>query len=158
MTDDNVQSMIDALRISEADLTNQLKDLADSVRQAESKLDKTRSAIASLQMLLDDDPIVFSGLTDAVRAVLKKQTKPLAPTEVRDELKLLGYNLAQHRNEKASIHSVLKRLAESPSKDVRTRESKDGTRYYWAGEPDPLVIKAKPLSAQDKEAARQALM
>jgi hypothetical protein len=48
---------------------------------------------------------------------------------IRDSLAVSGYNLEQHSNPLASIHGVLKRLAERG--DVEQLEAEGKTRYRW---------------------------
>lgn len=129
--DANVQAMIDALTAEDAAIDETMQLLA-------AKRERIKAALAPLRTLLEPlEPEFDGGLAEACRQVLKKSSKPMSPLEVRDGLKTLGYDLNKHKNEMASIHSVLKRMAESKeSKDVKKHDLKDGTRYSWAGEPD----------------------
>jgi hypothetical protein len=72
----------------------------------------------------------------------------MTPVELRDELKAIGYDLAKHTNALASIHSVLKRLAESEAKEVKMHEHKEGARYSWivqADSPAPAKLKLRSI-------------
>lgn len=65
-----------------------------------------------------DDTIVVQGvdnmeLADAIREVLKVSEQYRTPRGIRDSLRASEYDLTQHPNALASIHGVLKRLAES---------------------------------------------
>jgi hypothetical protein len=66
-------------------------------------------------------------LADACRAVLKTTMTSMTPKEVRDGIKRLGYDLSGKSNAMASIHSVLKRLAESGN------VHREGSQYLWTG-------------------------
>lgn len=130
----DVQKMIALLKADE-------DALAEMIAQAENRLARARAARLALEALDGpDEPVEFEGkLADACREVLKRAGgKALLPTEVRDQFKVIGYDASIHKNAMASVHSVLKRLA-APGKDVRRKESKDGTRYFWATSVGPLT-------------------
>jgi hypothetical protein len=125
----------DALRKLIADLTSEEEGLVEMAGHVEAKLAKVRAAKIALTVLDSDDsePAKFEGkLAEACRAVLKNSMTSLSPTEVRDQLSAIGYDLSKHTNHLASIHSVLRRLA-AAKKDVSSKEAKDGsgTRYFW---------------------------
>jgi hypothetical protein len=69
-------------------------------------------------------------LTDACREILKKNDKHMTPIEIRSALEGGGYDLTQHANALASIHGVLKRLAESGEVESITHDIR-GTMYRW---------------------------
>jgi hypothetical protein len=124
-----------AIRKMIADLASEEDNLLETAKYVEAKLDQVRAARAALAALESDPPVKFEGkLSEACRAVLKQSAKSLSPTEVRDHLIAIGYDLGQHTNPMASIHSVLKRLAEA-KKDVGAKDTKDGSaRYFWTGD------------------------
>lgn len=128
MDTDQTRRMIEALAAEEA-------ALVDAVKKADVRLAQVRAALAALLVLEGDEPVQFEGkLADACRVVLKKHAgASLSPLQVRDELKVIGYDISKdnHSNIMASIHSVLKRLKESG--EVESKEAKDGsgTRYRW---------------------------
>lgn len=133
-----------------AELDQRERDLLDNRKKIDEELSKVRAARAALQSLESDEPVEFDGpLADAVRVVLKKNvdTRSLAPTDVRDEVKTLGFDFGKlkHDNPMAAIHGVLKRLLESG--EARPKKMKDGsTRYVWNGprEAGPVL----PVSYQ----------
>lgn len=55
--------------------------------------------------------IVNEGITDAIKRAFTLDHL-LTPTEVRDQLEIMGFDLSKHSNPMATIHSVLKRLNE----------------------------------------------
>jgi hypothetical protein len=69
------------------------------------------------------------GLANACREILKANEQYRTARGIRDSLAVSGYNLEQHSNPLASIHGVLKRLAESG--EVEQREAEGKTRYRW---------------------------
>lgn len=86
-----------------------------------------------------------SGLTDAIRIVLKKATESLTTAQVRDRLIQLGFDFAFYStNPLASISTTLRRMKDE---DVETRITGDGVATYrWIGPLGPSLlqkIKAK---------------
>lgn len=67
-------------------------------------------------------------LADACREVLKQANKHMTPIEIRNTLEIVGYNLKQHSNPLASIHGVLKRMADSGEVEQLTHDVL-GTMY-----------------------------
>jgi hypothetical protein len=53
------------------------------------------------------------GMTDCVRALLKKATEPLTASEIRESLEAIGFDMNSYSNPLATIHTVLRRLTES---------------------------------------------
>ena len=54
------------------------------------------------------------GLTEAIRWVFRQpQLVPLTPTQVRDELAKMGYDLEKYAHEMPPIHNTLKRMKEA---------------------------------------------
>ena len=90
-------------------------EAADEARRAALReMVKAQAAIRAIYALATDEPLEFSGtLADACRQVYRTSTEPMTPVEARNAIVALGYNLTQHKNPLASIHSVLKRLAKS---------------------------------------------
>jgi hypothetical protein len=128
-------------RESLTELRREYERVLEERRQRDIRLSQLQTAINALVALDTDEPITFAGtLTDACRAALKNAGRPLAPMQVRDIIVALGYDLSQHKsNPLASIHSVLKRLAESGDVEQLTTHTttasgtKDETLYFWTG-------------------------
>jgi hypothetical protein len=53
------------------------------------------------------------GMTDCVRAILKKAAEPLTASEIRESLEAVGFDMKSYSNPLATIHTVLRRLGES---------------------------------------------
>jgi hypothetical protein len=71
-----------------------------------------------------------TGLTDAVREVLKSDNYYFSPVEIRDSLKAKNYDIGKYKNPLASIHTILKRLTYQKQVVEGTREGR--TTYRWA--------------------------
>jgi hypothetical protein len=66
-------------------------------------------------------------ISDVTRQIFQAASKPLAPTEVKQQLLNMGKDLSGQKNLMASIHSLLKRLVASG--DIETRDN--GLTYQW---------------------------
>ena len=121
-------------------LTAEDESLVATIRKAMHRREKIQSILLLLATLDGDPPPKkFDGkLADAIRAVLKQNAdRTMSPTEVRDAVKVLGYEHPDEGNLMPAIHGVLKRLHESG--DARTKTGKDGgTRYQWRGDRESV--------------------
>jgi hypothetical protein len=95
---------------------------------------KMENVIAALSAVTaqDEEAMQTSGLTDAIRSVLRMAPEGLSPTEVRSRLEASGFNFStRYTNLMANIHIVLRRLEQSGEATVITTENASGKRYYW---------------------------
>ncbi|HLL74820.1 MAG TPA: hypothetical protein VK421_06105 [Pyrinomonadaceae bacterium] len=97
-------------------------------------------------------PLIYSlmsplptNLADACREVLRQVKKYMTPIEIRNTLAASGYDLSQHNNPLASIHGILKRLAESGEVEALTHDLK-GTMYSWKSTGGVRVPGSTPSS------------
>lgn len=70
------------------------------------------------------------GFTDSVRNVLRNVPQALTAKQVRDLLRGAGFDLSSYTNPLASIHTILKRLAERG--EVEVSESNGEVHYRWS--------------------------
>jgi len=68
-----------------------------------------------------------TGMTGSIREILKKSPEPLTASEIRDGLEKLGFDMKSYSNPLATIHTVLRRLAEA--EEVETTHASPGKRY-----------------------------
>ena len=111
----------------------------ESLGQQRQDIDKRLSdlaqTISTLSRLCGLTPTVPWGLTDACRVVLRSGL-PMTPTDVRDRLLSIGFDLSKYSNELAGIHTVLKRLNESGE-----------LRYMVGGPSQGAYLWNKPVRA-----------
>ena len=127
MTDKAIDEAIAALDAQET-------SILDEFPRLEVRLSQIRTAKAALLALKNEEPAEFDGsLADACRLVLQSiGRKSLHPTEVRDAVRALGYDITKHDNQMAAVHSVLKRLKESGEVDTKElRQTPGQKRYFW---------------------------
>jgi hypothetical protein len=79
-------------------------------REIDERLAQLAQTIGTLNRLCGFASTVQWGLTDACRVVLKGARRPMTPTDVRDRLDAIGFDLSKYTNSLAAIHTVLKRL------------------------------------------------
>ena len=122
---------LDELRVNRDELEAQLNEVSSQIVQLEQ-------LVTSLQPMASEVPqeaaIIVEGvadleLADAIREVLKQSDQYRTPRGVRDSLRSSSYDLDQHTNPLASVHSVLKRLVSS--REAEQLESKGKTYYRW---------------------------
>jgi hypothetical protein len=75
-----------------------------------------------------DSEMVAGGMTDCVRAILKKAAEPLTASEIRESLESVGFDMNSYSNPLATIHTVLRRLTESGEVET-THEMFDSKKF-----------------------------
>ena len=86
--------------------------LGEERRAIDKRLADVAQTIGTLSRLIGLVPTVPLGLTDGCRLVLRSGV-PMTPTEVREQLAVIGLDLAKYASDMAAIHTVLKRLNEA---------------------------------------------
>jgi hypothetical protein len=104
-TDDYRRALATAIREYET-LGQQRQDI-------DKRLAEVIQTIGTLSRLCGLVPTVPIGLTDACRLVVRGAGVPVTPTEVRQRLQAIGFDLSKYQNDLAAIHTILKRLNES---------------------------------------------
>lgn len=123
--------------------------LGEQRRDIDKRLSQLAQTIGTLSRLLGYVPTVPLGLTDACRLVTRAGV-PMTPTEVRDRLQGMGFDLSGYASELSAIHTVLKRLNESGELRIVPRPSgKDA--YLWQ-----RPVKAIAISEDVAEYLRQS--
>jgi hypothetical protein len=94
-----------------------------------------RQTIAALSRMLDEEFVEEDamGLTDAIRTVFRDKlgSGTLIPTEVRDYLVTIGYDITKYGNVMASVHSVINRLLDKGEIAVAGTRADNKTAYKW---------------------------
>jgi hypothetical protein len=119
----------------------ELQTLVAKRTEIEERIQRLEAATRGILSLTDDenellayrarvDAIVGpAGFTDAIRRVLRSSKEALTPAEVKEKLGSIGFSLTGYSNPSASVHTTLKRLANSP--DVKPVPKAGGTAYKW---------------------------
>ena len=122
MTTDDYRRALDAAVREYESLGQQRQDI-------DKRLAELAQTISTLSRLCGLTPTVPWGLTDACRVVLRSGL-PMTPTDVRDRLLSIGFDLSKYSNELAGIHTVLKRLNESGELRFLVGGPRQGA-YLW---------------------------
>jgi hypothetical protein len=103
--------------------------LGEERRSIDTRLAQLAQTIGTLSRLVGHVPSVPMGITDAIRLVTRAGV-PMTPTDVRDRLQGIGFDLTGYASELSAIHTVLKRLNESGElRIVPQPNGKDA--YLW---------------------------
>ena len=87
--------------------------LGEERRRIDARLSQLTETISTLSRLVGLRPTVPFGLTDAVRLIYRNAGIPLSPTQARERLKAIGFDLSIYSNDMAALHTVLRRLNEA---------------------------------------------
>jgi hypothetical protein len=101
-------------------------------------------------------PTVPLGLTDAIRLVMRTGV-PLTPTEVRERLQGIGFDLGKYANDLAAVHTILKRL--NSSGELRFVPRAPGKHQYTLNRPTTPVVLGPDVAAfmRDAQLEREAM-
>ncbi|MGA2905231.1 MAG: hypothetical protein ABSD98_15485 [Candidatus Korobacteraceae bacterium] len=105
----------------------------------EIEIAKQQQRISALAVLSGEEEKTFEsmalGLTAACRAAFRAAgPRGLMPTELRDSLRRMGFQVDKYSNAMASIHAVIKRLeakGEIRNRIHDKREGVDSSVYQW---------------------------
>ena len=122
MTDEDYRSALNAA-------VAEYEHLGGERRRIDARLSQLAQTITTLSRLLGLSPTVPWGLTDALRMVYRNAGVPLSPTEARDRLRAIGFDLSAYSSEMAAIHTVLRRLNES--RELRAMATPGRQLYAW---------------------------
>lgn len=126
----------DLLRKGYAELETALQQ--EEVAEKELALCQTRVAklsqkIIQLAIASDDktliDAVRETGLTDALRSVLKAADKHLTAPEIRTRLEQIGYDVSVYQNFLATLYLTLQRLQKQ--KEVQEIKHEGKKVYFW---------------------------
>jgi hypothetical protein len=132
-TEDYRRALATAIREYEA-LGQQRQDI-------DKRLAEVAQTIGTLSRLCGLIPTVPLGLTDACRLVVRGAGVPVTPTDVRQRLQSIGFDLTKYANDLAAIHTILKRLNESGELRLIPRGHEPGKQaYIWHHGPHAVVL------------------
>lgn len=136
---ETVQRELQELRDDRDERMVELEEINSQIVQRETLADHIAPFIGKPKksgIVIIAEGIAELTLANAIREVLKQSDQYRTARGVRDSLAASGYDLNQHNNAIASVHGVLKRLAETG--DVEQLEVEGKTRYRWKGQPASL--------------------
>jgi|GEM_PF-4239969 len=150
-----IQEELEELRESRHLQLSDLAETTDRIVQLEKLSEHIAPLLEEGETVLDViAPVTNLNLADAVREVLRRSEHFRTPRGIRDTLEYNGYNLKErHNNPLASIHGILKRLAESGEAEFH-----EG-RYRWKdrGVTGSAQIKISPETWEKSKDALKPL-
>jgi hypothetical protein len=105
----------------------------------DKRLAELAQTIGTLSRLLGLTPTVPMGLTDAIRLVVRGAGVPMTPTEVRDRLRAIGFDVSRYVNDLAAVHTILKRLNQSGELRFIAR-GVGAHQYVWNRPTTPVAL------------------
>ena len=136
--------------------TREYEALGAKRHAIDNRLAELAQTIGTLSKLLGLTPAVPLGLTDAVRLVVRGAGVPMTPTEVRDRLRAIGFDVSKYVNDLAAVHTILRRLNESG--ELRVIAHAVGKPQYTWNRPStpvglgPDILRFMRESAHEREA------
>ena len=132
-SDDYRRALESAIREYEA--------LGQQRRDVDKRLAEVAQTIGTLSRLLGLVSTVPMGLTDACRLVVRGAGVAVTPTDVRERLRAIGFDLSKYVNDLAAIHTILKRLNESGELRFMARGNQPGKHaYLWHHGPHAVAL------------------
>ena len=119
--------------------TREYEELGARRQAIDTRLAELAQTIGTLSKLIGLTPTVPLGLTDAIRLVARGAGVPMAPTEVRDRLRGMGFDVSKYVNDLAAVHTILKRLNESGELRVVAR-GPGAHQYVWNRPATPVAL------------------
>ena len=117
--------------------------LGQQRQDLDKRLAEVAQTIGTLSRLCGFVPTVPLGLTDACRLVVRGAGAPVTPTDVRQRLQSIGFDLSKYSNDLAAIHTILKRLNESGElRFVSRGNDLSKHAYIWNHGPHVVALGA----------------
>lgn len=146
-TDDYRRALETAIREYEA-LGQQRQDI-------DKRLAEVAQTIGTLSRLCGLVSTVPLGLTDACRLVVRGAGVPVTPTDVRQRLQTIGFDLSKYANDLAAIHTILKRLNESGELRFIPRGNEPRKHAYLWNHGPHVVALGPDIAAFMRDAGRE---
>jgi hypothetical protein len=110
-----------------AALENDLSEINTKIKHLDGILDH----LGPLAGFTNGDNLSGLGITDAIRAVLKKAEGRMSAAEVRTALSEKGFDFSAHTAPMASIYKVLSRLVGDSGEVERERDDDGSVFFCW---------------------------
>lgn len=106
---------------------------------AQQKVARLTSKILQLSIASEDEKLISAiketGLTEAIRTVLKAAERHLTAPEIRNRLEEIGYNTSEYQNFLATLYLTLQRLEKQD--EVHSAKFEGKNVYAWQRARDP---------------------
>lgn len=109
----------------------------------QKKVAQITAKIIQLSIASDDEKLMAAiketGLTGAIRTILKGANHHLTAPEIRDRLEQIGYEVSEYQNFLATLYLTLQRLEKQGEVHRATFEGKKVYGWQFARDKDPLT-------------------
>lgn len=129
-----------------------LREQERTIAIRKSQLQNTVSALYPLVFPAEQDINSFS-LANAIRLIFNGASKPLTARAVRDKLDDMGFDLTKHENVLASIHTAMKRMADT-EEIILVPDTDNPQKTFEAGPELKQVESATPTFDAMEEALK----
>jgi len=131
---------------------HEYEELGANRQAIDTRLAELAQTISTLSKLLGLTPTVPMGLTDAIRLVMRAGL-PMTPTEVRDRLHAIGFDVSKYANDLAAVHTILKRL--NSSGELRFVARAAGKHQYTWNRPSTAIALGPDIVRYMREARHE---
>ena len=133
--------------------------LGQQRQDIDKRIAEVAQTIGTLSRLCGLVPTIPLGLTDACRLIVRGAGVPVTPTDVRQRLQSIGFDLSKYSNDLAAIHTILKRLNEAGELRFIPRGNEPGKHaYIWNHGPRAVVLGADIAAfMRDNDLEREAM-
>ena len=144
MASDDFSKALQRAKEKLADLLNKRKELDEEIEFQRKGIEYLAREADSANSVKDEPkgkkPLAsVNSFNEAITFALKSSRVGLTPTEVKDKLAYLGYDLSKYKSDPlSSIHTVLKRFAKRGLVEVR-RLPHNRTTFRWLSETERLA-------------------
>jgi hypothetical protein len=114
------QASYESAKAELARVQQEKASLSGQLEQCDQQIAALVQTMRAIAPLVGEEPPAageaeapHGGMTDCVRAILKKAAEPLTASEIRESLEAIGFDMKSYSNPLATIHTVLRRLTES---------------------------------------------
>lgn len=111
--DTTPKGILDKMQRDLAGLVRQRDTLNGQIINLQAQIRSYADAILRSQLVQRkiDHQQALIGVTDAIRTVLRLQSRPMAAAEVKGAMDMMGYDFRDMSNASSVVHNTLKRLA-----------------------------------------------
>jgi hypothetical protein len=132
----------------------ELNKLVEDEKQIAVRKAQLRDTMKALAPLVSPEgfpvDIAAMSLANAIRLVIRSAGRPVNALEIRSRLNDLGYNLGQHENPMASIHTALRRMEENDEVKPSEWDGEDKKKKF---EPGPELKAPQDTGKSEWDAA-----
>ncbi len=84
------------------------------------------------------------GMTDSIRKLMAEAGHPLTASEIRDRLEAMGFDMKSYSNPLATIHTVLRRLADSGEVETDYELASKGPKKFAIAAKGGFTVEGIP--------------